>query len=217
MVFTKEDLMDGRVWVGGWAAADADAERQLQAQGDGRPKASQGSQGSQDLHAHRLGWAGALGATGVPRGLRGSLFTSLGLVQYLLVWCNARWARRSCQVVESKGCWVAAGGKAGKNLHPAYPFDRSSRVCSFKTGKAGSASGCAVDRGPLLAISRTRGRWGHTELDCVALSHLLLACWLPLATRRWRLGAEAKTALVVCVPSTVNILRMPGCGWRTLC
>lgn len=61
MVFTKEDLMDGRVWVGGWAAADADAERQLQAQGDGRPKASQGSQGSQDLHAHRLGWAGAPG------------------------------------------------------------------------------------------------------------------------------------------------------------
>lgn len=85
VVFTKEDLMDGRVWVGGWAAADADAERQLQAQGDGRPKASQGSQGSQDLHAHRLGWAGALGATGVPRGLRGSLFTSIGLVQYLLV------------------------------------------------------------------------------------------------------------------------------------
>lgn len=141
----------------------------------------------------------------------------LDLCSTLLVWCNARWARRSCQVVESKGCWVAAGGKAGKNLHPAYPFDRSSRVCSFKTGKAGSASGCAVDRGPLLAISRTRGRWGHTELDCVALSHLLLACWLPLATRRWRLGAEAKTALVVCVPSTVNILRMPGCGWRTLC
>ena len=48
---------------------------------------------------------------------------------------------------------MAAGGTAGKNLHPAHPFNMLNRACSFKPGKAGCVSGCAVDRRPLSPIS----------------------------------------------------------------
>lgn len=52
--------MDG--WVGGLMGGGGRTKRQLQPQGDGP------SQGSQDLHAHRLRRPGAPGVTGVPRG-----------------------------------------------------------------------------------------------------------------------------------------------------
>lgn len=59
----------------------------------------------------------------------------------------------------------------------------SSRACSFKTGKAGSASGCAVDRGPLSPISRAPGTpptriASPSHLLAGACDWLLAAGWL---------------------------------------
>lgn len=64
--------MDG-AWLGGWAAADADADADADAERQLQSAGRWPSQGSQDLHAHRLGRAGAPVAPGVPRGLPGRL------------------------------------------------------------------------------------------------------------------------------------------------
>lgn len=156
--------MDGRVC--GWAA-DADAERQLQAQGDGRPKVSQG------LHARSHSQARAARGPGSDRGAArfARNFVVMAPVGPLIL-----------SSPRERGCWRSSGWSSGKESASRVPIrhvqqgllgqNRQGWLCLWL---------CRGPGAPLSYLERTQ--WGpHRRALCCPLTLLAAACdWLLLA------------------------------------
>lgn len=162
--------MDGRVC--GWAA-DADAERQqLQAQGDGRPKVSQG------LHARSHSQARAARGPGSDRGAArfARNFVVMAPVGPLIL-----------SSPRERGCWRSSGWSSGKESASRVPIRH---VQQGLLGQNRQGWLCLwLCRGPGAPLSYLEPSGVPTDERCVALSHLAGWC-LRLAGCCWLLAVQ---------------------------